>query len=113
MSALGHEQTYALQQAMSAIPPIATEKADIPDWHRVFLRYQKYEADAAMRARDSFAQHDLSLGRRERVGPRANDIGARSGAKTFVETKRKTASRRSFNILLCFRWANCHWALAD
>jgi hypothetical protein len=29
MSALGHKQTYALQQAMSALPPIATVKADI------------------------------------------------------------------------------------
>jgi hypothetical protein len=29
MSALGQEPTYAPQQAMSAIPPIATAKADI------------------------------------------------------------------------------------
>jgi hypothetical protein len=29
MSALGHKQTYASQQGMSALPPIATEKADI------------------------------------------------------------------------------------
>jgi hypothetical protein len=29
MSALGQKQTYALQQAMSALPPIATVKADI------------------------------------------------------------------------------------
>jgi len=28
MSALGHKQTYALQKAMSALPPIATAKAD-------------------------------------------------------------------------------------
>jgi hypothetical protein len=28
MSALGHEQTFALQQAMSALHPIATAKAD-------------------------------------------------------------------------------------
>ena len=27
MSALGHKQTYALQKAMSALPPIATAKA--------------------------------------------------------------------------------------
>jgi len=27
-SALGQKQTYALQQAMSALPPIATAKAD-------------------------------------------------------------------------------------
>jgi len=32
MSALGHKQTYAPQQAMSAIPPIATAKADMPQW---------------------------------------------------------------------------------
>jgi hypothetical protein len=29
MSALGQKQTFALQQAMSALPPIATVKADI------------------------------------------------------------------------------------
>src|SRR5262245_5015788 len=29
MSALGQKQTYAVQNAMSALPPIATEKADI------------------------------------------------------------------------------------
>ena len=28
MSALGHKRTYALQKAMSALPPIATAKAD-------------------------------------------------------------------------------------
>src|SRR5262249_48607493 len=29
MSALGQKQTYAMQKAMSALPPIATAKADI------------------------------------------------------------------------------------
>ena len=29
MSAMGHEQTYAVQNVMSALPPIATAKADI------------------------------------------------------------------------------------
>ena len=29
MSALGQKQTYALQQAMSALLPIATAKADV------------------------------------------------------------------------------------
>ena len=29
MSALGQKQTHAVQQRMSALPPIATEKADI------------------------------------------------------------------------------------
>jgi hypothetical protein len=29
MSALGQKQTYAAQQVMSALPPIATAKADI------------------------------------------------------------------------------------
>ena len=29
MSALGQKQTFALQKAMSALPPIATAKADI------------------------------------------------------------------------------------
>jgi hypothetical protein len=31
-SALGQKQTYALQQAMSALHPIATAKADMPQW---------------------------------------------------------------------------------
>jgi hypothetical protein len=30
MSALGQKRTYAPQQAMSALPPIATAKADMP-----------------------------------------------------------------------------------
>jgi hypothetical protein len=30
MSALGQKQTFALQQVMSALPPTATAKADIP-----------------------------------------------------------------------------------
>ena len=29
MSALGQKQTYAVQKGMSALPPIATAKADI------------------------------------------------------------------------------------
>ena len=29
MSALGHKRTYAVQNGMSALPPIATAKADI------------------------------------------------------------------------------------
>jgi len=32
MSALGQKRTYALQHAMSALPPIATAKADMPQW---------------------------------------------------------------------------------
>ena len=31
MSALGQKQTHAVQQRMSALPPIATAKADIPE----------------------------------------------------------------------------------
>jgi hypothetical protein len=30
MSALGHKQTYAVQNGMSALLPIATAKADFP-----------------------------------------------------------------------------------
>jgi hypothetical protein len=30
MSALGQKQTFALQNVMSALPPIATAKADFP-----------------------------------------------------------------------------------
>jgi hypothetical protein len=30
MSALGHKQTFAPRQATSALPPIATAKADMP-----------------------------------------------------------------------------------
>ena len=32
MSALGHKRTYAMQKAMSAVPPIATAKADSHKW---------------------------------------------------------------------------------
>jgi hypothetical protein len=30
MSALGHKRTYAVQKSMSALPSIATAKADMP-----------------------------------------------------------------------------------
>ena len=32
MSALGQKQTYAVQNVMSALPPIATAKADFRAW---------------------------------------------------------------------------------
>ena len=32
MSALGQKQTYAVQNGMPALPPIATVKADMPQW---------------------------------------------------------------------------------
>jgi hypothetical protein len=32
MSALGHKRTYAVQTGMSALPPIATAKADMLQW---------------------------------------------------------------------------------
>jgi hypothetical protein len=35
MSAQGHKQTFALQQPMSALPPIATAKADIDQFNSV------------------------------------------------------------------------------
>ena len=33
MSALGHQQTYAVQKGMSAVLPIATAKADMRNGH--------------------------------------------------------------------------------
>jgi|SRR5262245_40416278 len=45
MSALGHKQTYAPQQAMSALPPIATEKADFRK--RSCLLYPRKQTCAA------------------------------------------------------------------
>jgi len=35
MSALGQKQTCAAQNGMSALPPIATAKADIASWGMV------------------------------------------------------------------------------
>jgi hypothetical protein len=35
MSALGHKQTYAVQKAMSALPPIATAKVDFGKGRRL------------------------------------------------------------------------------
>jgi hypothetical protein len=32
MSALGHKQTYAVHNGMSALPPTATAKADMRKW---------------------------------------------------------------------------------
>jgi hypothetical protein len=36
MSALGQKRTYAAQQVMSALPPIATAKANFPHGHVCF-----------------------------------------------------------------------------
>jgi hypothetical protein len=40
MSALGHKRTFATQKAMSALPPIATVKADIK--RRLLKAKRKY-----------------------------------------------------------------------
>src|SRR5262245_5984476 len=42
MSALGQKQTFASQQAMSALPPIATAKADIATGHVCFTPKSGY-----------------------------------------------------------------------
>ena len=41
MSALGQKRTYAVQNGMSALPPIATAKADIESWQRFSLSVSK------------------------------------------------------------------------
>src|SRR5262245_32343242 len=38
MSALGQKRTYAVHQPMSALPPIATAKADMPIWSCLLCR---------------------------------------------------------------------------
>src|SRR5262245_21478527 len=53
MSALGHKQTYAVQQAMSALPPIATAKADMCKWScLLYPRKQTCAAQTVMSALD-------------------------------------------------------------
>src|SRR5262245_59999990 len=42
MSALGHKPTYAPQQAMSALPPMATAKADITSEEVFYKRAGRY-----------------------------------------------------------------------
>jgi len=37
MSALGQKRTYAVQNDMSALPPIATAKADIESWQAITI----------------------------------------------------------------------------
>jgi hypothetical protein len=46
MSALGQKQTYAAQQAMSALPLIATAKADIGAFKLISAKGQKRTSSA-------------------------------------------------------------------
>jgi hypothetical protein len=51
MSALGHKQTYAVQQPMSALPPIATAKADFRKWScLLYPRKRTYASQQRMSA---------------------------------------------------------------
>jgi len=54
MSALGQKQTYAVQQVMSALPPIATEKADIRN--RSCLLYPQKRTCAVQEAMSALGQ---------------------------------------------------------
>src|SRR5262249_35559127 len=58
MSALGHKQTYAPQKGMSALPPIATEKADMREWS--CLLYPQERTCAAQPAMSAMGQKRTS-----------------------------------------------------
>ena len=59
MSALGHKQTYAAQQTMSALPLIATGKADIRK--RSCLLYPQERTCAVQEPRSAKGQKRTSL----------------------------------------------------
>jgi len=54
MSALGQKQTYAVHKAMSALPPIATAKADIRKWS--CLLYPRKQTCAVQRLMSALGQ---------------------------------------------------------
>src|SRR5262249_20428468 len=62
MSALGHKRTYAVQKAMSALPPIATAKADMRKWScPLYPRKQTCAMQMSMSAwgkKRTFAPHE-------------------------------------------------------
>jgi hypothetical protein len=51
MSALGHKRTFALQNVMSALPPIATLIAHFADLHRLQTEPAQQNFSAARSAR--------------------------------------------------------------
>src|SRR6478672_5109510 len=69
MSALGQEQTYALQKAMSAITPIATAKADIRN--RSCLLYPRKRTYAVQLTMSALGQKRTCTTITDRSGLRA------------------------------------------
>ena len=69
MSALGQKQTYAVQQAMSALPPIATAKADICDAGCLISLPSRFSATVISRHHDRDHIDGLKdTGRNARLG---------------------------------------------
>jgi hypothetical protein len=69
MSALGHKQTFALQQVMSALPPKATLDAFFLD-----VRYGQYRTHAAQQKRSLF-DHSVCAGEQRRRYRQAERLG--------------------------------------
>ena len=77
MSALGHKQTCAVHQPMSALPPIATEIADSRS-----SRYLLYPAKAGM----CVANNDV------RFGPKADRRSSITAASAPQRDERRDAN---------------------
>jgi hypothetical protein len=78
MSAMGHKQTYALQQAMSALPLIATEIADIrkrPCLLYPRKRHVQCNGPCLLRAKSGLAASVTQLGDL-RAEPNSQQFGA-------------------------------------
>src|SRR5262245_2929433 len=90
MSALGQKQTYAVHNGMSALPPIATAKADIRN--RSCLLCPRKRTCAAQRGMSALGQKRTSTNLFDHlVGaqqePRNRDTKRLSGGKTDDENR--------------------------
>src|SRR5262245_40189507 len=72
MSALGQKQTHAVQQRMSALPPIATAKADMRKWSCPL--YPRKQTCAVQMSMSALGQKRTSIGDARKSCPMPSDV---------------------------------------
>src|SRR5262245_39809596 len=85
MSALGQKQTHAVQQRMSALPPIATAKADMPNWS--CLLYPQKRTCAAHKLTSALGQKRTWVGSFDQLISTKNKCGRDFNANSFRSAK--------------------------